>query len=153
MYATGTIAAVAAAALMHGVVNAPADACALLTQAEVNTVLGAKLEAGTHPFGGPTVCGWTEAGGATITNKRVLLTITSPERYAVAKTPIQKIAKIPVSGLGDDAFYATVSGLGTTLEVKKGNNAFTINVKGEGWSVDQKLAMEKALAADVIARL
>jgi hypothetical protein len=37
--------------------------------------------------------------------------------------------------------------------VKKGNNAFTTSVKGEGWTADQKLAMEKTLAAHVIARL
>jgi hypothetical protein len=150
MYAKPAVAAVAAV-LMRGT-SAPPDACALLTLAEVNAVVGPTLQAGTHAFGNPALCAWTEAGGPTITNKRVLLDITSPERFAVAKTPIKGIAKIPVSGLGDDAFYATVSGIGTTLEVKKGNNAFTIGVKG-GWTPDQALAMEKALAAHVIARL
>jgi hypothetical protein len=152
MYAKPAIAAVAAAVLMRGT-SAPPDACSLLTLAEVNTVVGPTLQAGAHAFGSPLLCAWTEAGGPTITNKRVLLDVTSPERFAVGKTPIKGIAKIPVSGLSDDAFYATLSGIGTTLEVKKGNNAFTISVKGEGWSVDQKLAMAKALAADVLARL
>jgi hypothetical protein len=152
MLASRSVAAVAALVLAHES-RAPTDACSLLTSTEVNATLGASLGPGSHPFGTGAICEWADTPNVLTINKRVRLSITDPQRYATAKTPIQGIAKIPVSGLGDDAFYATVGALGTTLEVLKGGNAFTINVAGQGWTADQEVAMEQALARHVITRL
>lgn len=152
MHTRHALATVATAAFMRGT-SPPADACSLLTLAEVNKVVSPTLKAGEHPFGGPLACGWTEAGGATITNNRVLLTVTSPERFDRAKAPVARITKAPLAGVGDDAYYITTPGYGTTLNVKKGSNAFGISVKGDKFSEDEDKAMEKVLAQDVLARI
>lgn len=77
--------------------------------------------------------------------------LTPVDRFTNAKTPVKGITKTPVSGVGDDAYYITTPGLGTGLNVKKGNSAFQIRVNG--FPVDQTKAMEKTLALDVLAKL
>ena len=131
----------------------PMDACTLLTLDQISTTLDAKLVAGEHIAPNNTqLCGWSEPGGATIANKRVTLSITNPQRFEIGKTPIKGIDKTPVSGIGDDAFYTTASGLGTTLSVKKGNFCFNLSVKGN-LPLDKVKAMEKTLAEDALAKL
>jgi hypothetical protein len=146
------VAALAGLLLLHGS-SGPTDACTLLTSAEVNATLGATLGPGGHPFGTPAICEWADQTNTMLIDKRVRLHITDPQKYATGKTPIQGIAKIPVSGLGDDAFYATVGSLGTTLEVLKGGSAFTINIAGQHWTAAQLVAMEETLARRAITRL
>ena len=63
------------------------------------------------------------------------------------------VTKSPVSGLGDDAFSAT---MGTNkqfavLNVKKGATVYVFKVYGVDSPSDQ-LSIEKTLAADVVAR-
>jgi len=129
------------------------DACSLLTQAQVSAVLGVAVGAGQRVVpNGPKMCGWSEAGGSTLTRKKVVFTISNTNAFTRGKTPFTGITKTPVSGIGDDAYYVTASGLGTTLNVKKGNAAFSISVHGSGFSVDQIKAMEKTLAQHVLAR-
>ena len=131
----------------------PTDACALLTLEQINATLEAKLVAGEHIVPSNTLlCGWSEPGGATITNKRVLLSITNPQKYEIGKTPIKGIDKTPVNGIGDDAFYTTASGLGTTLSVKKGDFCFNLSVKGN-FPPEKVKAIEKTLAQVVLAKL
>lgn len=98
------------------------------------------------------MCGWSEPGGATIENKRVTLTLSTTKAHDAGKVPYQGITKTPVSGIGDDAYYVTAKGLGTTLNVKKGAVAFAVAVKGK-FAVDEVKAMEKMLALEVIAKL
>ena len=131
----------------------PTDACTLLTVNQINTTLDAKLASGEHIVPSDTLlCGWSEPGGPTITNKRVTLSITNPQKFEIGKTPIKGIDKTPVSGIGDDAFYTTASGLGTTLSVKKGTFCFNLSVKGN-FPLDKVKAMEKTLSQDVLAKV
>jgi hypothetical protein len=149
MHAKPAIAAVVSMVLVLGGWRAPGDACSLLTQAEVSSVVGIMLSARPN---GASVCAWTEPPGPTFANKRVEVTVIKPEAFDVGKTPVGKMTKTPVSGIGDDAYYAEGFGM-ATLSVKKGGAAFVINVKSRAWSTDQTKAMEKALAEKALARL
>lgn len=131
----------------------PTDACTLLTEAQVSSVLGTSVAAGQH-LGGNSLCAWGKMGG-----KRVVLSIytqmgsmTPVQRFNNAKnTPVRGIAKTPVSGIGDDALYMTTPGLGTGVFFRKGSAAFDLRVYG--FPLDQLKEKEKTLALDVIAKL
>lgn len=154
MHAKRAIAAVAVTVLILGAWRPPGDACALLTQAEISSVLGTSFEAGQRVVPSNTdLCKWSEPGDPMKTTKRVLVSIRTPDQYTTGKTPLPGVTKTPVSGIGDDAFYTTAGALGTTLSVEKGTKAFNISIHGQGFSVDQIKAMEKTLAQDVLARL
>ena len=137
----------------------PTDACALLSQEQASTTLGVSVGPGQRIL--PTnaaICGWEVAGEKTADRKRVMLSIytqlgsrTPVQRFDTAKTPMQGITKEPVSGVGDDAIFATTPGLGTGLIFRKGDAAFDLRVYG--FPLDQVKAKEKELALKVIAKL
>jgi hypothetical protein len=77
--------------------------------------------------------------------------LTLVDRFNNGKAPVLGIPKTPLSGIGDDAYYVTTRGLGTGLDVKKGNCVFQIRVYG--FPEDQIKAMEKTLAQDALAKL
>jgi hypothetical protein len=140
------------------------DACSLLSQSRVSAVLGVSIGSGEYPGGSSPftgqpnrlLCQWSQPGNS-FGGKRVRLDLFGPigkltpvERFNNAKTPVQGIVKTPISGVGDDAYYI-VSGLNTSLYVKKGGSVFDIVVFG--FPEDQIKAMEKTLAQDVLAKL
>ncbi len=149
----GTLLVVCLGAARAAAAPLPTDACTLLTLDQINSTLDAKLASGEHIVTSNTLlCGWTEPSGPTITNKRVTLTITNPQKFEIGKTPIKGIDKAPVSGVGDDAFYTTAGGVGTTLSVKKGTFCFSLTIRGN-FQVDKVKAMERTLALDVLAKM
>lgn len=130
----------------------PRDACSLLTQTQVSAGLG--VTAGvTQTVDVPALCIWAEPDGPNATHKRVVLTFITPDAFDSGKAPVSGITKTPVSGMGDDAYYGMMPGIATTLRVKKGTIAFSIEVKGNSFSVDQIKAIEKTLAQDALAKL
>ena len=138
--------------------TATADACSLLSQATVSTVLGVALDAGRHIGPGSALCGWGEPDDPNHNGKHVLFTIyravgkLSPvERFENGKTPIPGIAKTPVRGIGDDAYYIDTPGFGLGLNVKRGTFAFQVKVFG--FSPELIRTFEKALAQNVLAKL
>jgi hypothetical protein len=131
---------------------APADACALLTPAQVGAALGAPVEAG-KPIT-PTdhnVCSW--AGGKV---GYVTLMLQSAEKFDRARQQAPAMAGAigvtPVAGLGDGAMYI---GLGDNvgLLVKKGAVSFKVAVYKHDAPLDAKRAAEKTLAANALAHL
>lgn len=136
----------------------PTDACALLTQAQVSTVLGESVGTGHRITTNSSMCGWEAPGQKATERKRVIVSIytptggfTSVDRFNNAKKPVQGIKKEPVSGVGDDAVYVTTQGFGTGLIFRKGSAAFDVEV--HGLPLDQIKAKEKKLALDLIGRL
>jgi hypothetical protein len=137
----------------------PTDACSLLTAAQVSAVLGVSVSAGEKLVpGSAALCGWEVAGQHSMNRKRVVLSIytqmgslTPIERFNNAKFPIRGIKKEPVSGVGDDAIFATTPGFGTGLIFRKGDGAFDLRVYG--FPIDQVEAKEKKLADCVIQKL
>lgn len=137
----------------------PTDACSLLTPAEVSAVLGVSVGAGGKIAPNSTaLCGWDVPGEKRLDRKRVVLsiytqmgTLTPMQRFNNAMTPVTGITKVPVTGVGDAALFATTPGLGTGLIFRKGDAAFDLRVYG--FPLDQLQAKEKALAQDVLAKL
>ena len=137
----------------------PTDACSLLTAAQVSAILGASVGAGEKILpNSAAFCGWEVPGQKNSDRKRVVLNIyiqmgsrTPVQRFNTAKTPIQGITKEPVTGVGDDAIFATTPGFGTGLIFRKGNAAFDLRIYG--FTVEQIKAKEKTLALDVLAKM
>ena len=155
--ATGNVAPTKAAPAMPPA--SPTDACSLLTQAQVSAALGVTVSAGQKLMPNtPSICGWEVPGETGVKRKRVMVSIYTPighltpaDRFNNAKTPVKGITKTPVSGVGDDAIYATTPGLGTGLIFKKGASAFDVRVYG--FTDDQVKEKEKTLALEIIAKL
>lgn len=134
------------------------DACSFLSQTQVSAALGVSVEAGHHIGPGNALCGWSQPDDPNHTGRGGLLTIyhtvgklTPVERFENGKLPVQGIAKTPISGIGDDAYYIDTPGLGAGLNVKKGTSAFQIRVYG--FSVDETKSIESALAQAILAKL
>ena len=137
----------------------PTDACSLLTAAQVSVVLGVPVGPGVKIV--PTsasLCGWEVPGQKGLDRKRVVLSIytqlgsmTPVQRFNNAKTPLKGITKEPVTGVGDDAIYATTPGFGTGLIFRKGDAAFDLRVYG--FPLEQIKAKEKTLADCLIQKL
>lgn len=124
-----------------------ADACSLLSQAQVSAAVGAQVSAGQYVT--PTfkaTCTWTAPG------KIVTLMTESVNTYDTAKAhPLAGFQVTPASGTGDDAYYVTI-GTMVSLFTKKGNVAFKTSVYSQ-LPVDMLRSMEKALAQQVASEL
>jgi hypothetical protein len=128
----------------------PADACSLLTTAQVNAVLGVTVGAGTPLTA--KVCHWGTGSAVDKAHKGAMITLQDARAFAYAKMQVGNgIIKVPVRGIGDDAVYGTTPEYPTVLTVKKGDVVFVVHVNG--FSDDQIKAKEKTLALDVLAKL
>jgi len=137
----------------------PADACSLLTPAQVSAALGVPAAGKAL---GPKACMWVQTGvkpGSPRRRVDVLILIMQgyTQGYAVAKMPNAPTSATRVSGLGDDAYYLAMTSRHQAMElrVKKGNVAFAIRVHRSGtpFTTDQIKAKEKALAQEILAKL
>ena len=137
----------------------PKDACSLLTPVQVSGVLGVPAAGRSL---GPKTCMWVQTGVKPGSPRRradlLMLEMQGfVQASAVAKMPNSPTSATPVSGLGDDAYYLSMtSGRPfTELRVKKGSVAFGIRVESSGtpFTADQIKAKEKTLAQDVLANL
>ncbi len=118
-------------------------ACKLLTRGEINSAIGGKVGAGQSI--GSKGCQWY-GGGA-----RATLTILDAAGWGMMKTPLPGVTKTTAKGIGNDAFYTTVSTL-TTLSAKKGRAVIVVRLYGvKGKS--KQMSAEKILARDVLKRL
>jgi hypothetical protein len=137
----------------------PANACSLLTPAQVSAVLG--VPAASKALGSK-VCMWVQTGVKPGSPRRrvdvlILIMLGYTQGYAVAKMPNAPTSATRVSGLGDDAYYLSMTSGRPMMElrVKKGSVAFAIRVHRSGtpFTPDQIKAKEKTLAQDVLAKL
>jgi hypothetical protein len=147
VFVLGVVTASSAASAPH------IDACSMLTQVQVSTVLGVDVQAGQHIVPSATnLCGWAPPGGPSINGKKVVLDFKTTQAFEIGKTPIKGMTKTPVSGIGDDAYHATAQGLGTNLSVRKGDVAFNIALHGD-FPIEQIKDKEKDLALKILSRL
>jgi hypothetical protein len=137
--------------------QAPSDACALLTPAQVSTILGVTVGAG-HSLS-TTVCAWSTPGRevtSTHAQVSVKLTLLDVTAFPVERETLLGVTMwTSVSGIGEDAVYATYGRMTppqTHLSVKKGKVDLEFELLGVQGQ-DKQMAMEKALALDVLARL
>lgn len=128
---------------------APTDACSLLTQDQVSTILGVKVGAGKSSLA--KICEWTAEGQSGPKAIKVTVTIQTPPAFAYAKAPAANgITKTPVSGVGDDAISGTMPNVATTLTVKKGDFYFAVHIYPYSDGDDIK-TKEKNIALKILA--
>jgi hypothetical protein len=131
----------------------PSDACMLLTTQQVGAALGGPVSAGKSIATG--VCQWTEQGKPGEVLFKLDVNLVTPERYARFKT-VTVGTKSNVGGLGDEAFYSTFTQGRTTLTtlyIKKGGAAVTINVSGGMKSAEEYQTKERAVAMALLPKL
>lgn len=119
----------------------PADACKLLTPAQVGAALGARTGAGQAI--GSTGCQWSAQSA------RVTLVLYDASGWQTMNQPLPGVSRTTLGGVGDDAVYSTVGSL-TTLSVKKGDSVFVVRVYGVHPQANQ-MAVERSLAQDALA--
>ena len=119
--------------------------CTLLTPAEISAALGGAFGAG-QPIG-TTGCSWTNDKPHMI----VTVSLWPPTEWDRIKANPLGGTITPVSGLGEDAFYATLAQY-TVLYVKKGDTVYLFKVYGVKDDAKQRSA-EKTFAVAALARL
>jgi hypothetical protein len=125
------------------------DPCALLTQPQVSSAVGAMVGAG-QPIG-TTGCQWSTQDETHAKSGKMVVTLSLLDERAFPKSaPSPGFALAPVSGIGDDAVFTTV-GPYSSLAVKKGKSVFVVRVYGVPDQPKQQ-AIEKSLAKDVLAK-
>ncbi len=129
---------------------AAADACQLLTTAQVSSALGVEVDPGTPSIPNhPEHCIWREHGKDQAVAKNVQLSLLTSRQYETGKTPLPNIPKTPEPGLGDEAYYAKTPGIGLILTVKKGNTYFRVQARPiPGFSHNKGTAAEEQALDD-----
>ena len=134
---------------------APDDACALVTTAEIQTAFGTSF-APAKALGAKR-CQWREDLKPGHAAFLVDVAIDSLHFYEVQKSTPGSATYKPVSGLGDDAFFALWKAGTSTSEslwVKKGDAAFNVRIWGTKPISDaDREAKERAIAADILKRI
>jgi hypothetical protein len=145
---------IAGAAIALSASAATDDACSLLTQAQLKTVLSVSVGAGSYIS--PTdkrTCSWKGTGDAGKGAKTVTLMLQTLDAFQAGKSlQVKTIVVTPVSGIGDDAYYLAV-GPNVGLIVKKGSATFKVAVYASDLTLEQKQAVEKTLALQVVSKL
>ncbi len=128
---------------------APANACSLLTPAQIKSAIGADVGAGN--VASAKLCSWSPSSASSSVKSITLLLYSDTNAFEPGKHMPAPAVVTPVSGIGDDAFFLAV-GDQVGLIVKKGSGAFKIAVYAKV-SLDQKESMEKSLAALIAPQL
>jgi len=130
----------------------PEDACALLMPTQVGAAMDVVMDAGAHLGVSRKSCTWTVSGAG----EYVTLQIQQQRAFQDGKqlalmSQGLKLFLNAVRGVGDEAYYLGM-GSNVGLVVKQGAVVFKLSVYGPG-RLEQKEAIEKTLAQQVIARL
>jgi hypothetical protein len=134
----------------------PTDACALLPQPQIATVLGVEVDAGKHIIGAGD-CRWTARGKPGADVALLQINLTEAHAFQIGKTPLTGWNKTPEPDIGDDA-YIVENGkvnflISPSLSVKKGTAFFVIAAKIPKASLEQTKTIEKTVAVEVLKKL
>jgi hypothetical protein len=137
--------------------SSPTDACALLSEAQVATALGAQVDPGKHIIGAGD-CRWTERGKPTGADVALLqVNLARPQSYEIGKTPISGWNKPSIAGIGDNAYFAdngrVTFPVSPSLSIKKGSVIVVIIAKVPKSSIEQTKAVEKTVAIAILEKL
>ena len=125
----------------------PTEACTVLSKAQVTSALGSEVADGKYMMPTfKTTCTWNIQKGGAVTLQIQTLTFFNAGKGTMASSE-----RSPATGVGDEAYYLGV-GPTTALCVRKGSGAFKISVYSKDLSLDQRKAIEKALAQQAIAQ-
>lgn len=135
-----------------------ADACSLLTVAQVSTALEETSLPGRPPVPGSSKsCIWSDALSPPLGERRATLSIISTTAFAVAKSSSGRVTILPVTGIGDEAYYEVFKSESPFLIARKGDAAVQIRIlnglKLKAFTLDQEKTKEADLAKAAIAKL
>jgi hypothetical protein len=137
---------------------APTNACALLTQAQVATALGVEVDAGKNIIG-PDDCRFNQKGAKPGSDPAQLqVNLTKAQAFEIGKTALPNWTKIPITGLGDEAYSADRGGkiifpVAPSLSIKKGSVFVVIIAKVPKADIEQTKAVEKKVAGAILEKL
>jgi hypothetical protein len=135
------------------------DACSLLTTAEVSAVLEVASQPGKHLVeSSPKACIWSSDAGTVASGRRVTLSILAAASFNIGKSAMTpRVTIVPVTGIGDEAYYEVFTADSPFLVVRKGGTAFSIRIlnglKLKAFGLDQEKAKEADLAKAAAGRL
>ena len=120
--------------------------CALLTQSQVSTVLGASVAAAS-PIAN-TGCSWTTTG---VPRATVTVSMQNQKMFAAAKSSTPpETTKTQISGLGDEAIFTGVQNF-SSLWIRKGTTFLLVRIYGV--PVTEGQTKLKALATNALSKL
>jgi hypothetical protein len=129
------------------------DPCSLLTPAQVSAIIG--LTVGPGDSGGDThSCDWSHLDQNGVPDTQVLVdTNVDQGLCAGPSSSALGITVTPVPGVGDLACMTQAAGLsaGDDLTFYKGGLGFSVGASGKGVTPTNEVAVDKALALDVLA--
>jgi len=130
------------------------DSCAVLTAAEISSVLSVPIDPGKHFSPSNTImCSWFMTGGSGDAGVRLVLNFTTLDYFQKEKAPTNpRVTMTPASGIGDDAYYITTE-FGTSLFIRKGNTAIGFSIRDKTLPTDQLMAKERTLGLKAAARI
>jgi hypothetical protein len=134
---------------------APNDACSLLTQAQIKSVLNLTVSTGTATPD-KKACSWSVSNPVPKGVRFFTVTLESTNSFQggkFASVAIQGVTVTSASGVGEDAYYLTASAF-VFLHVKKGAVAFRISLyAGTDITIEKTEDMEKTLALQIASEL
>lgn len=143
--------AVVAALPVHA--ETPPAPCALLSGAQIKTVLDTPVSEGKAgaPSDGTVDCTWADSKGET----RLYLSLKDPGiEYKSFRDSMRATGRfVPVAGLGGDAFYIASAGNAAALFVLKGKHLLLVTVNGVGFTKVQNETAERSLATEILPKL
>jgi len=114
--------------LLRTAVVQEADACSLLTEAQVSAALEVKVGAGQHAVASNNKqCIWSDDPKHGVDHRRATLTFNPPAAFNVGKQASRPTAE-PASGVGDEAYYEFFGTDAPALVVREGGTVFTVRI-------------------------
>jgi hypothetical protein len=131
----------------------PTPPCALLSPAQIKTVLITPVINGKpgSPSDGTTDCTWPDSKGET----RLYLSLKDPgiEYKSFRDAMLATGRLVPVSGLSADAFFIASAGNSAALYVLKGKHLLLITVNGVNFTKANNESAEQTLATEILPKL
>jgi hypothetical protein len=165
MRSTSSLCAISILVLMVSAAAAPTpgaasatDAGSLFAQAQLSAALAVSMDAGQYVTPGfLRTCTWAPSSGPTAAIEYFTLYLQPADGFEAGKSMQPGQSKgaavvTSVSGVGDDAYYASFGSNITSLMVKKRDLAFKLTWYGAS-APEKVMAMEKTLALQVLSKL
>lgn len=148
--------------LSNQAMASPADACALISQAEVGTALGVAVGPGEHLTPTQTsYCTWHEEGNEKRRNVKV--SVLTEQQYQLPKSMTSgPSVNTPETGIGDEAYFSKTKGMVYILSVKKGANYIRVQARSNADALaksndaanDEKdKDIDRAIAREILKKL